>query len=79
MKHLLLITLVAIGSLMLPSLSGTQAQTRSPRANSTEDYFSHGVARHLQVDPEGAIRDFDRAIAIATSLSPKIQSTGNQH
>ncbi|MGH9832796.1 MAG: tetratricopeptide repeat protein [Blastocatellia bacterium] len=46
------------------------AQTKTPRANSTEDFFKRGVARYQQGDLDGAFRDFDRAIEIATRLSP---------
>src|SRR5262245_29551184 len=70
MKRILLITLLAIASLALSGLSGALAQTRSPRANSTEDYFNRGVARYQQGDLEGAMRDFDRAIEIASTISP---------
>src|SRR6266545_5948694 len=70
MKRILFITLLAIVSFALPGLSGALAQTRLPRSNSTEDFFKRGVARYLQGDLEGAMRDFDRAIDLATTLSP---------
>ena len=70
MKNLLFIVLLAIVAFALPGLPGTLAQTSSPRANSTEDFFNRGVARYQQGDLEGAIREFDRAIDLATSLSP---------
>src|SRR5262249_61400513 len=70
MKRILLITLLAIASLALSGLSGALAQTRSPRPNSTEDFFNRGVARYQQGDLEGAMRDFDRAIEIASTISP---------
>jgi hypothetical protein len=46
------------------------AQTKTLRPNSTEDFFKRGVTRYQQGDLDGAFRDFDRAIEIATSLSP---------
>ncbi len=70
MKRILFITLFAIVSFALPGLSGALAQTRSPRSNSTEDFFKRGVARYQQGDLEGAMRDFDRAIDIAATISP---------
>jgi len=70
MKRILFITLLVIALFALPGLSGALAQTRSPRANSTEDFFNRGVARYQQGDLEGALRDFDRAIEIASTISP---------
>jgi len=70
MKRFPIVTLLAIASLALSGLSGALAQTRSPRANSTEDFFNRGVARYLQGDLDGALRDFDRAIEIASTISP---------
>src|SRR5262245_30790373 len=70
MKLILFITLFVIASFALSGLSGALAQTRSPRANSTEDFFNRGVARYQQGDLEGAMRDFDRAIDIASTISP---------
>jgi len=70
MKRILFITLLAIAAFALPRLSGALAQTRSPRANSVEDFFNRGVARYQQGDLEGALRDFDRAIEIASTISP---------
>src|SRR5262249_42091458 len=70
MKRILLITLLAIAAFVLPGCSDTLAQNKSPRANSTEDFFKRGVARYQQGDLEGAMRDFDRSIEIAASLSP---------
>src|SRR5262245_31899043 len=67
MKRVLFITLLVIASF---ALSGAAAQTRSPRANSTEDYFKRGVTRYQQGDLEGAMSDFDRAIDIAATISP---------
>lgn len=46
------------------------AQTRTPRANSSEDFFKRGVARYQQGDLDGAYKDFNRALEIATRLSP---------
>jgi tetratricopeptide (TPR) repeat protein len=51
-------------------LAGALAQTRPPRANSTEEFFNRGVARYQKGDLEGAMRDFDRAIDIASTISP---------
>src|SRR5215813_2027182 len=70
MKRILIITLFVIASFALSGLSGALAQTRSPLANSTEDFFKRGVARYQQCDLEGAMRDFDRAIEIASTISP---------
>src|SRR5262249_53978436 len=70
MKRILIITLFVIASFALSGLSGALAQTRSPRANSAEDFFQRGVARYQQGDLEGALRDFDRAIEIASTISP---------
>ncbi|MGH9934724.1 MAG: tetratricopeptide repeat protein [Blastocatellia bacterium] len=70
MKRILFIMLLAIAAFALPGLSDALAQTASPRANSTEDFFKRGVARYLQGNLEGALRDFDRAIDIATTISP---------
>jgi tetratricopeptide (TPR) repeat protein len=70
MKGLLFITLLAIAGLALLRLSGELAQTRQPRPNSTEDFFNRGVARYQQGDLEGAMRDFDRAVEIASTISP---------
>ena len=72
MKRILFITLLAIAAFALPGLSGALAQTRSPRANSVEDFFNRGVARYQQGDLEGALRDFDRAIEIASTISPGV-------
>jgi hypothetical protein len=70
MKRILIITLLAIVAIALPDLSGALAQTRSPRANSTEDFFNRGVARYQKGDLEGAMLDLDRAIDIASTISP---------
>src|SRR5262245_36510043 len=70
MKRILFIMLLVIAASVLPDLSEALAQTRLPRANSVEDFFNRGVARYQQGDLEGAIRDFDRAIDLATSISP---------
>src|SRR5262245_28126557 len=70
MKVILFITLLVIASFAISGLSGAPAQTGSPRANSTEDYFKRGVARYQQGDLEGAMSDFDRAIDIASTISP---------
>jgi tetratricopeptide (TPR) repeat protein len=70
MKRILFITLFTIATFALPGLSGALAQTRSPRPNSTEDFFNRGVARYQKGDLEGAMRDFDRAIDIASTISP---------
>src|SRR5215813_13617367 len=48
MKRILFITLLVIALFALPGLSGALAQTRSPRANSTEDFFNRGVTRYQQ-------------------------------
>lgn len=39
------------------------AQTRTPRANSSEDFFKRGVARYQQGDLEGALAYFNRSAA----------------
>src|SRR5262245_12293971 len=70
MKRILIVTLLVIASFALSGLSCALAQTRAPRANATEDFFNRGVARYQQGDLEGAMRDFDRAIDIAASISP---------
>src|SRR5262245_271082 len=70
MKRILFITLLVIAASVLPDPSEALAQTRLPHANSVEDFFNRGVARYQRGDLEGAIRDFDRAIDLATSLSP---------
>jgi tetratricopeptide (TPR) repeat protein len=62
--------LFAIASIALPGLSGALAQSRQPRANSTEDFFKRGVDRYQQGDLEGAMRDFDQAVDIASTISP---------
>src|SRR5262245_56941008 len=70
MKRMTFITLIAIAAFALPGISSALAQTRQPRANSTEDFFNRGVARYQQGDLEGAMRDFDSAIGIASAISP---------
>src|SRR5215470_1103542 len=70
MKRILFITLLTIATFALPGLSSALAQTGPPRANSTEDFFNRGVARYQQGDLEGAMRDFDRAVDIASTISP---------
>src|SRR5262245_34586194 len=70
MKRITFITLLAIVAVALPGASGALGQTRQPRANSTEDFFNRGVARYQQGDLEGAKRDFDSAIGIASAISP---------
>src|SRR5262245_38799561 len=70
MKRNLFMALLAIAAFSLPGLSVALAQTAQPRANSTEDFFKRGVARYLQGNLEGALRDFDRAVDIASTISP---------
>jgi tetratricopeptide (TPR) repeat protein len=70
MKRILFIALLAIVAFARSGISGAPAQTRPPRANSAEDFFKRGVARYQQGDLEGALRDFDRAVDIASTISP---------
>jgi len=51
MKRILFITLLSIAAFALPGRSGALAQTRSPCADSTEDFFNRGVAHYQQGVP----------------------------
>ena len=57
------IIIIAISAILI-----NQAQAQSPAA---EEYFKRGVARYQQGDFEGAIKDYDRAIAAHTGVNSK--------
>ena len=69
MKQIMRFTLFAIVSFTLPSLSCALAQTASPRPNPTTDFFKRGVVRYQQRDLEEAMRNFDQAVDIASTIS----------